>query len=122
MEDRAMEALPVPSAIPIIGVSPNSSTPPPAASPGGNGSGSELPAVRPLPVNPDNIPARFKARKQWALKRGKVPYRPNGKKASSTDESTWSTYEAVWAAYVTGKWDGLYYAMTPADGVGIDED
>jgi hypothetical protein len=75
-----------------------------------------------LPVLAVNIPARFKARAQWALKRGKVPHQPNGRKAKSTDPTTWTTFETVWTAYAAGGWDGLYYAMTPDDGVGIDED
>jgi putative DNA primase/helicase len=51
----------------------------------------------------------------------KVPYQPNDKKASSTDESTWSGFETVKAAYEQGGFDGVGFML--GDGfAGVDLD
>ena len=42
----------------------------------------------------------------------KVPFQPNGQCASSTDPKTWSTFDAVWRAYQTGKYDGIGFALS----------
>jgi putative DNA primase/helicase len=55
------------------------------------------------PVGFGNIPAELRALPQWVNwkieqrdgKDTKVPYQPNGKRASSTDPRTWSTFERV---------------------------
>jgi putative DNA primase/helicase len=82
-----------------------------------------------LPVNFDSIPTELKQTAQWVLwryevrdgKQGKVPYQPNGRKASSTDASTWSTFEAVKAAYEQGSFSGVGFAL--ANGfAGVDFD
>jgi hypothetical protein len=39
----------------------------------------------------------------------KVPYQPNGKKASSTDPKTWSSFASVWAA--REKFDGVGFCL-----------
>jgi len=41
------------------------------------------------------IPYEMKTYNQWALRKKKVPYQTNGDKASSTDSSTWTSYEKV---------------------------
>jgi primase-polymerase (primpol)-like protein len=59
------------------------------------------------------------ARTNWLLwkwevvrdKRTKAPYQPNGRKASSTDRSTWSSYAAAIAAYDRGGFDGIGFAL-----------
>jgi putative DNA primase/helicase len=81
------------------------------------------------PVNFDGIPSGMKQMDQWVLwkcerrvgKPTKVPYQPNGKKASTTDESTWSSFEAVKIAYMSGSFDGIGFML--ANGfAGVDLD
>src|SRR5665647_856134 len=61
-----------------------------------------------LPVNIDLIPEEMKALKNWILwkyedrrnkdgniKKTKVPYQVNGKKAESTDPDTWGSFENI---------------------------
>ena len=68
-----------------------------------------------LPVLPDNIPASLACLPQWVLWRfdltrgswAKVPYQTNGKRASSTTPSTWTTFSTVLAAYSAGGYDGI---------------
>jgi putative DNA primase/helicase len=95
------------------------------------GNGNTPPRPVALVPIPENIPARLKARRQWTVCRlewtgtrwTKVPYQPNGRKASSTNAATWSTFAEVWTAYQAGSWDGIEYALTADDGlVGIDID
>jgi putative DNA primase/helicase len=70
-------------------------------------------------VNFDAIPIELKQANQWVLwryeerdgKRTKVPYQSNGSKASSTDESTWSTFEAVKTAYEQSGFDGVGFVL-----------
>jgi hypothetical protein len=54
----------------------------------------------------------------------KVPFTPAGSPASSTDPRTWSTFgECFTAAFVEGKFDGIGFVFTDADGlVGLDLD
>jgi putative DNA primase/helicase len=81
----------------------------------------------------NNIPQELRARPQWVVWKyedkgdgttGKVPYSPIFcKRASSTDATTWSTWEAAEAAYVQGKYDGVGYVFTAEDPyLGIDLD
>lgn len=72
------------------------------------------------------------ARPQWLLwrleKRGdkttKVPYSPkSGKPASSTDSSTWGTFEDVRSHYEHDGFSGVGFVVTDGDGfVGVDLD
>jgi putative DNA primase/helicase len=67
----------------------------------------------------DAVPTELKQADQWVLwkyeerdgKRSKVPHRPDGTKASSTDASTWSTYETVKVAYEQGGYDGVGFVL-----------
>lgn len=72
-----------------------------------------------LKVRHENIPNYLVSRPQWVLWRyvlkgerwTKVPFQPSGQTASSTDRATWNTFSAVWAAYQTGKYDGVGFAL-----------
>ena len=85
-----------------------------------------------LPVREQNIPDALKVRPQWvnwryALDRGKWtkhPYSPrSGKKASSTDLLTWSSFECVFDAYEAGGYDGVGFVLCSGDPfTGIDLD
>jgi hypothetical protein len=89
-----------------------------------------------LPVDPSRIPGDLVRHPRWLVWRlkwrinktgepkwTKVPYRPDGCKASSTDPETWSTFERVWLAYRRGGFDGIGIVMTADSGqVGIDLD
>src|SRR5262249_55730847 len=45
------------------------------------------------------------------------------RKASSTDPSTWATFEDVLTAYCKGRWDGIGFAHVPDDNLtGLDWD
>lgn len=109
-------------------------TPPP-----GNGGKKALytnPNSKPdvLAAVPDGICATLKNEPRWVLwaltwkankdgtgKWDKVPRTPAGRHASSTDPKTWSTFEAVVAAYQTGRFDGVGFVL--GDGfAGIDLD
>lgn len=94
------------------------------------------PAVKPRAVAPDfgNVPAELKEVKQWILWKyeyriktstwSKIPYQSSGYKASSTDSSTWSTYDECKAVLVDNKqYDGLGFVFsdsTPYIGVDLD--
>jgi putative DNA primase/helicase len=85
-----------------------------------------------LQVSPEGIPPKLKERTQfvnwkhaWGGKKWtKHPYNPRtGRKASSTDLTTWSTFEEVLQAYEDGKYDGIGFVFCSADPfVGIDLD
>ena len=76
-----------------------------------------------LKVAPDFIPFELKRRAQWVLWRyelrdgrwTKPPFMPDGRRASHSDPSTWSTFDAVWAAYIAGGFDGLGYVLSLED-------
>jgi len=82
-------------------------------------------------INFDAIPAELKTSPNWVLwrseeRRGKitkVPYRPAGSRASSTDPATWSTYDVIKSAYERGPdmWNGIGFVLQPPY-VGIDFD
>jgi len=78
-----------------------------------------------------NIPQELKRRNQWVLwktitragKPTKVPYRPTGTEADSSDPASWSSYDAVADAYQKGGYDGVGYVFDPLDPyAGIDLD
>ncbi len=87
-----------------------------------------------LTVNPDGIPTELKAARRWVLwaltwkankdgtgKWDKVPKTATGKNASSTNAGTWDTFDAVFAAYQSGRFDGIGFVL--GDGfAGIDQD
>jgi hypothetical protein len=69
-----------------------------------------------------NLPsalAPLQAKTSWVLwrwqrtdtKPTKVPFQPDGRKASSTNRSTWSSYAVVIAAYVRGGFDGIGFVL-----------
>lgn len=89
--------------------------------------------VRMLAPVRDTIPGELKARSQWVvwrlelregeLKPTKVPCCAVNRLASSTDPATWSSFEAAWALYVRGGFDGVGYVFSPDDPYcGIDLD
>ena len=71
----------------------------------------------PLPVIAENIPIELKSQPTWVLwkytlnKKGdkwdKVPFQPNGAKASTTNPTTWLTFDSALAHYQRGKFDGI---------------
>jgi hypothetical protein len=87
------------------------------------------------PLDFETIQLELRALGRWVLwrygdlrpngKRAKVPYRPNGKHAKVNDSATWSSFEAVRAAYLNpfNAFDGVGFVITAEDGlVGIDLD
>lgn len=78
------------------------------------------------------IPAELRERPQWVIwrraerdgKTTKVPYRCDGSgMASSTDPSTWSTYESAIASTGARIADGIGYVFSADDlYVGVDLD
>ena len=83
-----------------------------------------------LPVRAENIPEQLKTRPQWVVwkavgdKPDKVPYSArSGRKASSTDLLTWSTFQEALEAYENGDYAGLGFVFSSADPyTGIDLD
>ena len=90
-----------------------------------------------LPVLFDNIPMQLKRTPRWVLWRfveigdentkrwSKLPTQANGQPASSTDETTWSDFLTVQAAYETNnhRFDGVGFVFNDDDNlVGIDLD
>jgi putative DNA primase/helicase len=83
-----------------------------------------------LPIRTENIPQELKARPQWVVwkavgaKPDKVPYSPRtGRRASSTDILTWSTFQEALEAYENGDYAGLGFVFSSADPyTGIDLD
>lgn len=99
---------------------------------------SEKPARPPLPPAEPTTDAlrELTAAPRWVLWRyewvkdkwTKVPYRPTGARASSTDPETWVPYAEARAVAETGSYDGVGYvvyrgdAAQPDDVVGVDLD
>src|SRR5829696_93015 len=83
-----------------------------------------------LPVRVENIPRELKVRPQWVVwkavgeKPDKVPYSARtGRKASSTDLMTWSTFPEALEAYEDGEYAGLGFMFSSADPyTGVDLD
>lgn len=74
-------------------------------------------------VNQDGIPQELKARPQWVLRRGKVPFQVSGVPAKADDPTTWANFETVWAAYQAGGFDGIGFEFSEdCPYVGIDLD
>ena len=84
-----------------------------------------------LPVRTESIPEELKVRPQWIVwqavgdKPDKIPYSArSGRKASSTDLMTWSTFEEALKAYKIGEYSGLGFVFSSGDpytGVDLDD-
>ena len=81
----------------------------------------------------NNIPVPLRERPQWVLwreeprnpgeKPTKVPYTTTGRRASSTDPATWSSFDDVWAVFRRGGYSGIGFVFTAEDEFcGIDLD
>jgi Family of unknown function (DUF5906) len=96
---------------------------------------------KPIPLRPDfsNFPAELQSLPNWVMWRylppksnggkwPKVPFQPNGKTASTTDRSTWSSFDDCRVAYTQGGFDGVGFVFdgeVGADGhcyCGVDFD
>jgi putative DNA primase/helicase len=83
-----------------------------------------------LPVNAESIPEELRIRPQWVVwkavggKPDKVPYSSKtGRKASSTDLMTWSTFEEALKAYKGDGYAGVGFVFSSGDPFsGIDLD
>jgi len=87
-----------------------------------------------LTVLPDAIPALLRKRDHWAVWRGEWNRAKNKYdkhicqvggffQASPTDPAHWTSFEHAFAAYETGRYHGLAFALTLDDGiVGFDVD
>lgn len=91
-----------------------------------------------LPVNVDSIPEETKALKNWVLwkyedrknskgeiKKTKVPYQVNGKKAESTNSNTWGSFENIIKTLkgFPDKYSGAGFVFSQDSGImGIDFD
>jgi hypothetical protein len=86
-----------------------------------------------LTVRPESIPVELRAIPQWVTWRyevpedrdgwTKIPYKLKNRKASSTDPTTWRTFEDTLAAYRAGGWDGIGLIHLPDNHLtGIDLD
>ena len=73
---------------------------------------------------PENVPACLRERPQWVVWRyekrhgreTKVPYCPkSGRRASSADPSTWTSFTDAVAAYARGGYDGIGYVFLTDD-------
>jgi putative DNA primase/helicase len=88
------------------------------------------PDKRVLPVLVENIPEELKFRPQWVVwkaegeKPDKVPYSAKtGRKASSTNLLTWSTFQEAIEAYEDGDYSGVGFMFCSGDPyAGIDLD
>jgi putative DNA primase/helicase len=83
-----------------------------------------------LSLMAENIPEELKGRPQWVVwkavggKPDKVPYSARtGRRASSTDLLTWSSFEEALEAYESGQYAGVGFVFSSADPyTGIDLD
>jgi putative DNA primase/helicase len=88
------------------------------------------PKKRLLSVKAESIPEELKVRPQWVVwkavgdKPDKVPYSARtGRKASSTNLMTWSTFEEALGAYKSGEYVGLGFVFSSGDPfTGVDLD
>ena len=79
--------------------------------------------------SPERIPAELRAAKRWLCwkledvgrpKKAKVPYTVNGRRARTTDERDWSTFDEACAA--AGRYDGIGFVFTGTPYAGVDLD
>jgi putative DNA primase/helicase len=88
------------------------------------------PNKRLLLVKVESIPGELRVRPQWVVwkaggdKPDKVPYSARtGRRASSTDLLTWSTFQEALEAYESGEYAGVGFVFSSADPyTGIDLD
>ena len=88
------------------------------------------PNKRLLPVRAESISEELRVRPQWVVwkamgdKPDKVPYSArSGRRASSTDLLTWSTFQEALQAYENGEYAGVGFVFSSADPyTGIDLD
>ncbi len=74
----------------------------------------------PIALCPNNVPEILVSQHSWVvwnyeLKDGawtKVPKKPRGGNASTTNPSTWSTFDRVCLAYLGGDFDGIGIVLT----------
>lgn len=89
--------------------------------------------ARPFALAPDfvNIPEALRLRPQWVTWRfvlrdrkwTKIPFDPFGRHASTTDPTTWGTFDEVRASYLRGGSDGIGFVFSGEDGfTGVDLD
>lgn len=79
-----------------------------------------------------NVPDELKKRPQWLLWRWeskagggatKIPYRVDGRRASSTNPATWTAFEDAVSSFERGGFDGIGFAVSSDDPfTGIDLD
>jgi putative DNA primase/helicase len=89
-----------------------------------------VPSKRLLLMKVEGIPEELRVRPQWVVWKAvgdrpdKVPYSArSGRRASSTDLLTWSTFQEALEAYENGGFAGLGFVFSSADpyaGVDID--
>jgi|SRR5215218_5877180 len=72
----------------------------------------------------DNIPEELRRRPQWVVHKDKIPHIAGGVgRASSTDLTTWRTFEEAVTALETGRYDGIGFVFSSGDPyAGIDLD
>lgn len=91
-----------------------------------SGEGAQFFAYQGIAPYLDGIPTALAAVDQWVLYKtepkpkggmNKIPYQPTGRKASSTDPSTWSDFGTVWSAYEesTEEYAGVGFVVTKRD-------
>lgn len=77
-------------------------------------------------LNFDNIPEEIKNLQQWCVyklevvdgNKTKVPYQIKGMRASSTDYTTWTTFNVARTAYQDLEgYDGICFMLTEANGI-----
>src|SRR6266567_4909839 len=77
------------------------------------------------------IPPELIARPQWVVwrleatgnRQTKIPYQLDGRKASSTDPKTWTTFDKAFQLFEQGKFDGVGFVFSADDPyLGIDLD
>ena len=87
-------------------------------------------------ANVEAIPLELKTQRRWVpwryedrldartgeLKKTKVPYQIDGRKARSNDARTWTTFGAVYAAVSGGEWDGIGFQLDGSDYTAWDLD
>jgi putative DNA primase/helicase len=89
-----------------------------------------VPSKRLLLVKVEGIPEELRVRPQWVVWKAvgdrpdKVPYSArSGRRASSTDLLTWSTFQEALEAYENGGFAGLGFVFSSADPyAGVDLD
>lgn len=78
----------------------------------------------------DSIPAELTSRPRWVLWRRdwvngrhtKVPYQRNGRRASSTDPCTWTSWADIQRAFDRGGFTGVGFVLNGDGMVGVDFD